>query len=332
MNDFELATRGVLEALAFREAGYVTWFGARVGTWGGQTTDWELARGLADTLYDRFYVHGGSRPMSGPATDPHAIDPDPVVHALRAANSSRFARLSGWRVVELHPPWVVVEREQLRLWVTSRDLDSDDRTDRTAGLPPLGSAVVLRAHPEQLRIAPGFYTALGEGELPVTARPMTRVYWHVTPAGAAHLVSALTKSLNGNGIGFRLKVVDRPNGFDRADSLVLYLDPEGWASASPLLERAHARGQDLLPTVPAYTKRLADGVGVAEDAGNGESFGQSRCLLLAESLVAAHRHGAKGDDERMAFVSEHLRAHGVDLRRPHLLGRDTDPYRQWDHR
>ena len=82
----------------------------------------------------------------------------------------------------------------------------------------------------------------------------------------------------------------------------------------------------LMPGTPAFTKRLAPGLGLAEDFGDGGSFGLHRCGLLAEGVVAAREGGRGADDERLAVVVEHLRAAGVDPDAPYLRPGSTDDY------
>src|SRR5436305_14389954 len=55
-----------------------------------------------------------------------------------------------------------------------------------------------------------------------------------------------------------------------------------------LVDVYQAVKDNLKPETPLFTKRLAAGLGFAEDPGNGESFGMSRCRIVAEGLWSAY--------------------------------------------
>jgi hypothetical protein len=49
----------------------------------------------------------------------------------------------------------------------------------------------------------------------------------------------------------------------------------------------------MRPGTPVFTKFLAPGLGLAEDPGQGDSFGQHRCRLLADAMILAYEQGKK---------------------------------------
>ena len=76
---------------------------------------------------------------------------------------------------------------------------------------------------------------------------------------------------------------------------------------------------------PALTKRLAPGLGFAEDPGGDESFGQYRCRQLAEGIVRAYEHRARRIHDRLAVVSARFAEDGVDLDEPYRAGSPKEP-------
>jgi hypothetical protein len=74
----------------------------------------------------------------------------------------------------------------------------------------------------------------------------------------------------------------------------------------------------LQTEVPLFTLRLADGFAFADDTGTRESFGMSRCRLLAQGIWHAHSEGAQQSEERLAAVDGQFRAEGISLERPWL--------------
>src|SRR5262245_55857332 len=98
-------------------------------------------------------------------------------------------------------------------------------------------------------------------------------------------MAAATSLLNASRVPFRIKVLRDPAAYRRADAGVLFLRRHDRARIDPLIARITAAvAEGLRPEVPLFTKRLADGLGFAEDPAGSLSFGQHRCRLVAEAL------------------------------------------------
>nr|WP_240981703.1 MULTISPECIES: lanthionine synthetase LanC family protein [unclassified Streptomyces] len=190
---------------------------------------------------------------------------------------------------------------------------------------------------ELLHRSPGHYLALSDAPVPAGAA-VVRVYWNCTARGALDLMGELTRSLNGEGIPYQLKVLDDPAAYDRCDAAVLYLTADTVAAARPHLARAHRLLTDARLVrsawIPVFTKELGPGVGLAEDTDHGRSFGMHRCRLLAEGLVAAsaatsgtRRARRTPRTRRAELVGDYLREHGVSLDTPYLRPGSADGYR-----
>jgi hypothetical protein len=327
---FEAVTMSAISALTVALPSAFTWFGERSeapSDLRAADTRAELARRMQDRLYADFYVHGRARPTPVHTASFATVTPEAEAlrQRLRGANASRLARQSGWSVVAVEQAGrTVVERDGFKVWVHQSQMEPPHA-------PPLGAGVTLLVPPEQLRISPGFYSVLGEHELRIADAPLTRVYWHVTAAQAPELLATLTTSLNAQRIAFRLKMCDRPDTFERCDACVLYLTPDDWPKAEDAIQAVYEALGPLAPDVPAFTRRLADGVAVAEDEGGGTSFGMSRCAILADALVAAAESNIDTPTERLGFVSDFFARRGVDPERPHLRSHRKDPYRVWQY-
>jgi class II lanthipeptide synthase len=326
VSDFYFITTAALRPLRFHSVTAFSWFGVEDDDPGAARLsvahqEASLLGRLQARLYSDFYVHGEPRP-----TPPHDAVPSDAsqaafVERLRVANSTTVSCQSEWRIYGLRGTRVVVEREGLRLWVTA---------DRILESPPhtVGQAVTLQLYGEQLRASPGFYVALGHRELRPSAQALTRVYWNVGADQAARLLSVLTHQLNTAGIPFRFKVADRANRFHRADAGVLYIPTQLWTSAAPALEAIHRTVGAMRAGTPAYTKVLAKGIAVAEDPGEGASFGAQRSRVLA---TAALRTAAVSDiSVRVASIERHFTSCGIDTVRPWLRPDGLDIYDPWD--
>lgn len=177
-------------------------------------------------------------------------------------------------------------------------------------------------------MAPGFYTALGDRALRLDgADPVVRSYWHLTPDGAAAFVGSATTRLNAGGIPFRLKVLRDPSLYTRCDAGVVYTRKSDYGAVSRVLADVYAEvSESIEPGIPAFTKPLAPGLGLAEDPGDGQSFGEHRCHLLADALIATHESGVCSLPERTRAVAERFEREGLDLGAVFLNPGSRDEY------
>jgi HopA1 effector protein family len=68
----------------------------------------------------------------------------------------------------------------------------------------------------------------------------------------------------------------------------MYIRKEAYPAVVNLLGRIYPLIAPFLkPGTPVFTKPLAPGIGLAEDPGQAESFGQHRCRLLADGMIGA---------------------------------------------
>lgn len=275
-----------------------------------------LVHALSDQLYEDFYLRGRAEPaqwgMNGSAASRRGFET-----GLSAANGGHGYVDNGWQLLALDAQQAVVAKGGLELSVGRHELvGADDIADPGPG--KAGGTVGLRMPKELTRIAPGFYTACGDVPLePGPRGTLLRFYWHLAPSGAAPFVASATRLLNDLATPFRLKVLSDPTMFRRCDAGVLYVD--GASVPVDVAMQLHAElARHLLAPTPVFTQRLAPGLGMAEDPGNGESFGQHRCRMLAEAMVQAHQVGHVGTPQALRFVAERFSRDGVDLDAPHL--------------
>jgi hypothetical protein len=150
-----------------------------------------------------------------------------------------------------------------------------------------------------------------------------RFYWHLTAGAAPRYLAVATSTLNSLGIPFRTKVLSDPGSYVRADAGVLYVERPYYAGVAGAVVAIHRAMETMLrPETPMFTKRLAPGLGLAEDPQNRLSFGQSRCQLVARGLWDAHESGTP----REVAVAAALRARGYDPARPYLERGSADIY------
>jgi hypothetical protein len=274
---------------------------------------------VAQVLYEGFYCRGRPVPLgrSGAA----AADPA-FAATLSSANAGTGSWDRGWRVCRAEAHGLVVTQDGLRVRVGTGEWRSE------AVSPSPGATVAIRMPKELPAASPGYYTAVGDAELrPAAGEPIVRAYFHATASGAAPLVRGLTAGLNARGLPFRLKVLNAPAAFIRCDAAVVVLPATCLQPARPVLRDVADRLRALLrPATPAFTRPVAHGVALAEQPRTRESFGENRCRLLADGIVAAYERGLDRPAEREALVWEHLARAGIDPRAPYVHAGAPDAF------
>ena len=271
-----------------------------------------LVASLREELYASFYCPG--RPVEARSGEPEPTSPDPwLLMELAEANAGRGSWEPGWTVVRLDDDEVVVEKDGLRARAAVADCRGGDEA-----IGP-GAALSLRLPKELPQLSPGFYTVVGDTPSSSPSGAVVRVYWNVDATVASALVHALVSRLNAATVPFRLKVGDHPFRLDRCDAAVLYLDELAYRRADGTIsDVAGALAGRLLPQVPAFTLPYAPGVALAEDDGDGESFGTRLCGLLADGIVTMHERRVADPDAQLDAVADRFAAAGVDIDAPYL--------------
>ncbi len=259
--------------------------------------------------------------------DPPAAEPDnEFVRKLSAANASRQRWDPAWQIVRVEPSGQVTAHKHGR----TRSFWPGEfvSTDGTGTRPMPGAVISVSVPHESLTTQPGFFFAFGErlGDQEEDFYPL-RLYWNVGPEGAAELVGVLTGSLNRFRVPFRFKCLTMPSQYDRLDVAVLFVHRRYFRLVAELLADAwQGLAPHLRPQTPLFTKRLAPGLGLAEDPGSGESFGQHRCRIVSEAVWSAYEKGLWTVEARLAELGERFKLHGLSLARPHLNPKSVDGY------
>jgi len=284
-----------------------------------------LLRNLQLHLYAHFYVCGSPSPIiDRPYEDGRAVDETSFVRRLSIANAGSGSLSEPCEVRQIvAADQFVIGRGSLNIWARREDCVA------AAGVairPPM--RVALRLPKEHLGLEPGFYVALGDREWSAYGHSIVRLYWNVTPAGALRFVRDATIALNAAEVPFRIKVVNRPDRFTRRDALVLYTRKSDYSRVATLMADLYGEMADgVKPGVPAFTKQLAEGMGLAEDPGDGESFGSHRCRILAEGLIRAYEQRRTTVEDRLRAVRESFEENGILWERPYLSSAAFgDPY------
>jgi hypothetical protein len=331
MNRYYQQVEEAVRATEFHSPTTYSWFGKRSErlppalrrSLTPRTARGYLLFNLRSQLYADFYCQGFATPTRQEAVDFPAMGMTPFVEALSAANCGSGYWEDGWEVRTTADGKVAVRKGGLELWARPEDC-----------LVPEGGAIAsgmqlrLRFPKEYLSISPGFYMVSSEEPLDqANSETLVRMYWNLMAEGAVPFVKNATSMLNRARVPFRLKVVKDPAGFTRCDAAVVYVPKSDYEAAAEILERVYPEvAIGLRQGTPAFTKLLAPGVGLAENPGQGESFGLHRCQLLAEGMVSAHEQGKKSVKERLQAVEDRFAEDGIGLETPFLNPGSSDDY------
>lgn len=284
-------------------------------------------RALRDVIATLFYMvaytrvyEGGPAMAAGfaPAPQPDAA----FTAALSAANAGRGYWDPGWRIYKTESTGAVhVQKGEVATLVQAGQY----ATGGIGSTPAAGACAQLLVAHESLLMQPGYYyglgqTVMGDHDL---AR-LARLYFHLGPEQAPWTVHTLTATLNRYRVPFRLKTPTDPRQYDRTDGLVVYVPRRFLPATLRLLVDLQPEWRARLrPGAPLFAREILPGLSGADDPGNGESFGQTRCRLLADALV-----GAGGQDSAiwLAAAQSRFERAGLSLQHPHLASGLTEVF------
>ncbi|MDV3348622.1 hypothetical protein D0962_31810 [Leptolyngbyaceae cyanobacterium CCMR0082] len=241
----------------------------------------------------------------------------------------------GWQVVEqVSEENLTVKKGGLTLYINCQRHLVPEVT------AAVGEVVAIRL-PSNL-MQNGFYVAVGNAgksseRVEQGQEPIVRLYFNVTSQGAVTVMKTLTQQMNAQALPFTFKVLYNPANYQRHDAGVLYVERSHYLQVRGLLQSVYAKHQSHFgQQEPLFTKRLAPGLGLAEEPdrkfGQSESFGQNRCQIVANALLEAETFSDKPDypEQRLATIQRHFQQIGLDLTRPYLNANAEDIYAPLD--
>jgi hypothetical protein len=278
---------------------------------------------LQRRLYVDFYCQGFPIPAEEDDFPAFPQGMTPFLWALSSANAGTGCREGNWEIRAVEENALLARKDGLDVWAWTTDC-----LITPGNSFEVGTRIALCLPKEFLNMSPGFYVALGNRELQLDdSDPVVRFYWHLTADCAAAFVGSATTRLNAEDLPFRLKVLRDPSLYTRCDAGVVYTRKRDYRAISRILAEVYSEVSGSLESgIPAFTKFLAPGLGLAEDPGDGQSFGEHRCQLLAEALIATHESGIRSLRERTRAVADRLERTGLDLAAVFLNPGSRDEY------
>jgi hypothetical protein len=307
----------IVEAVEIQAAGRFSILGEIFDVPSGNGGISAMSSPLANALYHRMYCRPErGRPVLAGDTRARRV----FVEDLSSANCGTGTWEAGWVIEALEDDGSLAvhkQREDLTFWARPEQFRAMD------GRIEIGSVGRLQLGKELREMLPGYYTVLGDTDQSTdevrSSVDIVRFYWHLTAEIAPVWIHELTRRFNSARVPFHAKVQSDPSAYFRADAGVLYIARPDLADAMPLLPALHRTvSTQLADPTPMFTKRLARGLAVAEDPGDGRSFGQHRCQLIAEGLVRAFENGKTALPELTSAIAARFTEEGLVITKPWL--------------
>jgi len=266
---------------------------------------------LTNLIYQRFYCEGD--PISHPDDD---LPTDSFLNELSRHNHTRPQFNNAWSVTNVDTNGLIyaAKGNDRQLLQTGEYVHEQPKR----GPVQIGDTIRLLLPTEECNSTSGFYYVFGQTPGTESMVLQTRLYFHALPEGSKALVSWVTQTLNAFRVPFQFKCLNHPDLYGRCDSAVLYVQkPHLMLIFALLSDFLPLLTPNLLPTVPLFTRLLVPGVAFAESPPNpNESFGTSRCGLIAEGITNAVLAG-KPTDDWAASVGEVFERIGLSLHHPY---------------
>ncbi|TAZ73777.1 hypothetical protein ELH70_14450 [Rhizobium ruizarguesonis] len=249
-----------------------------------------------------------------------------ITATLSAANSSRTIRQDGWIVRSINPDGsLTCDRGTSGTGI----FFADHVYSRNSRFPASIGDQVIVEFPRELRQGQeSFYFALGEERLDGNdLRNLVRLYWNVGLSGAPRLTNVLTRNLNKFKIPFQFKAGSSAPFYQRCDSAVLYIARRHFNITAAIVAELLPQLRPLLSSdVPLFTKLLEPGLSAAEDPGTGESYGESRCAILADGILTSWQRGDETAHSMLREVERQFELRGLSINQPYLRPGSNDVY------
>ena len=183
----------------------------------------------------------------------------------------------------------------------------------------LTNAVVTRRAVEERNHwwLPQFFSVFGDHP-PCDARwkNTLRIYLNSSSTRVPALIQWLTSELNGRHIPFFLKCPSEFAGYERRDTVVLFIEANQFGACQEVVDKIPFRLMSALrDDIPLFTSPLRVGIAFAEAPHCGSSFGWHRCRAVSAGIICAAGH--RQHDQVINHVANVFQQHNICWEQPH---------------
>ncbi len=280
---------------------------------------------LSESLWPALYEAAYSRPFSAHAPSPLTTPADlDLLSQLRAAFPEGARWSAQWQVYKVEANGSV----HVRKGDCCRHVFPGAFAAASHGPVQANSNVSILLQMASSQMQSAFYHIIGNSpHCDHDDAALARLYLNTRATSVVTLMARMAGLLNTYAVPFRAKTLLDSATYERTDSTVFYLARRHLPFALSLLRDTLAEAAaDLDPDVPLFSKRIADGVGGADDPGYGMSFGQTRTMLLADAIVSAWASGDQTAQTRLEHLERRFVEESLSPNAPHLSAGNSDIY------
>jgi hypothetical protein len=252
----------------------------------GQTPSVQmLTEGLQNLIYSEFYTKP-NRSVQNQAI-PAVEEIEKFMEELSKKNTTQERFDEGWTVLSVDYQGVILAQKGSY----KRHIQGGEYINVTGfgRNPQQGDTLKLFTRKEHKDPNGGFYFIFGNHQSENNPQQMVRVYFNIRPEGSHKLVETISTKLNHYQVPFQFKCLHHESLYNRADTAVLYVEKRYINLTFRILKQIYSHVKPYLnQEVPAFTRRLTDGIGFAENPLNpNESFGTNLSRMIALGILSA---------------------------------------------
>ncbi len=272
----------------------------------------KLIEQVEELIYSNYYTNNSNI----------EFEPYSILNDLITANKSKNKFYKGFKIAFiLSNNDLIVENKRHKYLVKSGQY----LLTETASLEENEQIIIYR--PKHLKsIKDPFYHVLSTTLEDDFIEAEIRVYFNFTPKGAIAFTNAITAFLNKRRVPFHFKCLYDTKLFQRADNSVLYINNRYFGILIQFLRNHISEFNAYLnPSTPLFTYQIMPGISIAESPIDKNSFGKSRCKLLAEGIVNAY-HSKIAKENISQYVEDSILSQGYSIDKFYLNPNSTFHY------
>lgn len=256
---------------------------------------------LTKIIYNNNYVSSQATPLG---VNPNFAD------TLKTANTSNTIKHTNWLIIHENADGSIVVQKNNRRLVVFPGTYILEKFSKTGAA--IGEKVTLVNFLDYDDEASIFFFTFGNELRDDFNESLTRFYFNILPNKLPDLITYLTTELNRIKVPFQFKCIKKADFFYRADKAILYIEKRYLNLTISTISDVKVKFNTvLINNIPLFTRRLAPGIAFAENPVDpNESFGTSRCRLIAEAIVEAHEKNIK---DVKFHVLQYIEKKGYDL-------------------
>jgi HopA1 effector protein family len=161
------------------------------------------------------------------------------------------------------------------------------------------------------------------------------IFFNLDCNSAVSLTRIITNDLNQSKVPFVLHILNNPLKFRQYNSCFLRINKLDYVNTIDLVKKFCLEHTfSFIDEIPAFTKRVSNGISVAE-APLGqiffpEGFGHTRCEVIAQALYHCHQSEQESSHSKIDYINRCFAESSIDVHHPYLNPGSEDIYKYLD--